>query len=96
MWEIRRFVGIEEFPSNAVVIHFRFRDARVGERAWWLVVEHGVADLCRDDPGSDLTLVVDAAVRALTEVWAGESTPEQVLQSNEIRVDAAARDVKDP
>jgi hypothetical protein len=96
MRHIRRFVRIEEFPSNAVAIHFRLRDARVGERAWWLVVKHGVAALCRGDPGRDLTLVVAAAVRALTEVWAGDSTPEQALQSNEIRFDGAARDVKDP
>jgi len=54
-----------------VVIHFQFRDARAGERAWWLAVEDGVADLCRDDPGRELTLVVQASVRALTEVWAG-------------------------
>ena len=95
MWDMRRFACIQEFPSRPVVIHFLFRDARAGERAWWLVVEDGVADLCRDDPGRELTLVVDASVRALTEVWAGDRTPEQALQSREIRVDGAKRDAKD-
>jgi len=94
MWDVRRFVRIEEFPSGPVVVHFRFRDARPGEHAWWLVVEHGVADLCRDDPGRDLTLVVDATVRALTEVWSGDRTPQEVLQSRELRVDGAERDVE--
>jgi putative sterol carrier protein len=78
-----------------VVIHFQFRDARVRESAWWLVVEDGVADLCRDDPGREVTLVVDASVRALTEVWAGDCTPEQALKSRAIRVDGAKRDAKD-
>lgn len=68
MWDVRRFARIEMFPPRSVVIHFRFRDARSGEQEWWLVVEHGVADLCRDDPGRELTLVVDSSVRALTEV----------------------------
>ena len=95
MWDMRRFACIQEFPSSPVVIHFQFRDARAGERAWWLVVEDGVADLCRDDPGRELTLVVDASVRALTEVWAGERTPAQALQSREIRVDGAKREAKD-
>ena len=95
MWDMRRFACIEEFPPRPVVIHFQFRDARAGERAWWLVVEEGVADLCRDDPGRELTLVVDASVRALTEVWAGDRTPQQALQSREIRVDGAKREAQD-
>ena len=92
---MRRFVCLPEFPSRPVVIHFRLRDARTRERAWWLVVEDGVADLCRDDPGRELTLVVDASVRALTEVWAGDLTPLQALESREIRVDGAQRDAQD-
>lgn len=92
MWDIRRFVCLQEFPPRLVAIHFQFRDARIGEETWWPVVEDGVADLCRDDPRRELTLVVDTSVRALTEVWAGDRTPQQVLQSHEIRVDGATGD----
>ena len=95
MWDVRRFVRLPEFPTRPVVIHFLLRDARTRERAWWLVVEDGAADLCRDDPGRELTLVVEASVRALTEVWAGELTPQQALESREIRVDGAQRDAQD-
>jgi DNA-binding HxlR family transcriptional regulator len=94
MWDVRRFVCVEEFPSRPVVIHFKFHDARPGEQVWWLVVEQGVADLCRDDPGRELTLVVDSSVRALTEVWAGDRTPHEVLQSRELRVDGAVKDAQ--
>jgi DNA-binding HxlR family transcriptional regulator len=93
MWDVRRFVRIAEFPPEPVVINFQFRDARAGERHWWLVVEDGAADLCRDDPGRDVTVLVDATVRALTEVWTGDRTPEQVIQSHEVRVECARRDV---
>lgn len=92
MWDVRRSVRIETFPSVPVIIHFRFRDARTGERQWWLVVEDGAADLCRDDPGRDVTLVVEATVRALTEVWTGDRTPEQAIQAREVRVEGARRD----
>ena len=94
MWDVRRFVHIETFPSRPVVIQFKFRDARPGEQEWWLVVEAGVADLCRDDPGRELTLVVDSSVRALTEVWAGDRTPKEVLESRELRVDGAMKDAE--
>ena len=92
MWDIRRFVCIPEFPPRPVIISFQFRDARAHEGAWWLVVEDGVADLCRDDPGRELTLVVESSVRALTEVWAGDLTPQQAIKSREIRVDGIKRD----
>ena len=52
-----------------------FTDAPRGERLWWLVVENRTADLCRDDPGHEVTVVVESTVRALTEVWTGDSDP---------------------
>ena len=94
MWDVRRSVNRAAFPPAPVVVQFLFRDARRGENAWWLVVDDGPADLCRDDPGRDITLVVDSTVRALTEVWAGERTPEDVIRSGELRVDGAARDAR--
>ena len=94
MWDIRRFARLEEFPPHPVVVHFRFCDARPGEKQWWLVVEQGVADLCRDDPGRDLTLVVDSTVRALTEVWSGDRSPQEVLRANDLRVDGAPREAQ--
>ena len=87
MWDIRRFARLEEFPRNRrVVIHFRFTDARSGERHWWLVVEKGVADLCRDDPDHDVTVVVDSTVRSLTEIWAGDAQPAAEIAAGRIRV----------
>jgi DNA-binding HxlR family transcriptional regulator len=96
MWDIRRFVRLEEFPRDrGVVIQFRFSDARAGERRWWLVVEHGSADLCRDDPGGEPTLVVESSVLALTEIWSGEREPAELLGSRALRVSGAPRDARD-
>ncbi len=95
MWDMRRFARIDEFPARPVIIHFAFRDARPGECDWWLVVEDGMADLCRDDPGRELTLVVESTVRALTEVWTGDRTPQDVLKSRELRVAGSAKDAQD-
>ncbi|HJU71591.1 MAG TPA: helix-turn-helix domain-containing protein [Paucimonas sp.] len=94
MWDVRRSVRLEEFPPRSMVIHFLFHDARPGEKAWWLVVENGIADLCRDDPGRDLTLVVQSSVRALTEVWTGDRTPREVLQARELRIEGASQDAE--
>ncbi len=93
MWDIRRFARLDEFPSGRrIVIQFQFTDARRGERSWWLVVENGVADLCRDDPGHELTLIIESSVRALTDVWTGDREPQEVLAARDLRVQGLERD----
>jgi DNA-binding HxlR family transcriptional regulator len=94
MWDVRRFVRLEEFPPRRVVLHFLFPDSRPRERHWWLVVEDGSADLCRDDPGHELTLEIESSVRALTEVWTGDSTYQEALRNKEIRVVGASQDTE--
>lgn len=92
MWDIRRFARLEAFPAGErTVVHFRFSDAPAAERQWWLVVEHHEADLCRDDPGHDVSVLVDSTVRALTEIWTGDSDPEQAIQSGDLTVQGAGR-----
>ena len=96
MWDIRRFAQLKEFPHDRrIVIRFDFRDARALERQWWLVVENGEADLCRDDPGHELTLIVDSTLRALTEIWTGDSDAQSELASGAVRVTGAQRDARD-
>jgi DNA-binding HxlR family transcriptional regulator len=95
MWDIRRFAQLDQFPrGRRVVIHFHFRDAGPRERRWWLVVENGEADLCRDDPGHELTLLVESTVRALTEIWTGDSDPKTELTAGHLRLAGAERDAR--
>jgi DNA-binding HxlR family transcriptional regulator len=94
MWDMRRAIDPASVAPQPMVVQFTFRDARSGEGCWWLVVENREVDLCRDDPGRDLTLVVDATVRALTEVWAGDITPAEAQASGALRVDGARRDAE--
>jgi hypothetical protein len=83
-------VRLDEVPrGRCVVIQFRFPDARAGERRWWLVVDQGSADLCRDDPGHELTLVVESSVLALTEIWTGDSKPATEVAAGRLKVSGA-------
>jgi len=92
MWDIRRFAPMDNFPPDRrVVIHFRFNDAPSGERQWWLVVEKRTADLCRDDPGHELDVVVESTVRALTDIWTGQSEPESEIRAGRLQVQGAGR-----
>jgi DNA-binding HxlR family transcriptional regulator len=96
MWDIRRFLRLDECPrSRCLVIQFRFTDAPAGERRWWLVVDNGAADLCRDDPGQELTLSVESTVLALTEIWSGDREPDELIHDRKLRIIGAARDARD-
>jgi putative sterol carrier protein len=92
MWDIRRFARMEEFPSGRrIVIHFCFTDASPREQLWWLVVEGGVTDLCRDDPGHELDVVVESTVRALTEIWTGDTDPALEITAGRLKVSGAGQ-----
>lgn len=93
MWDVRRFTRVDACPGDrCIVINFRLTDAPSGERLWWLVVSNGEVDLCREDPGEHVTLIVEATVRSLTEVWTGDRRPEAATRSRAIRVIGAPRD----
>ena len=74
MWDIRRGVDASQFPDRRTVIQIRFDDAPKGQGDWWLVAEAGETDLCMEDPGHDVDLVVETSVVALTGVWLCRST----------------------
>jgi len=87
MWDIRRFARVAEFPADRrVVVHFELLDARTREQNWWLVVQDGIVDLCRNDPGHELALQVVSTVRALTEIWTGDRSADDALRSHDIKV----------
>jgi DNA-binding HxlR family transcriptional regulator len=96
MWDIRRFMNVDECPQKrCIVIHFRLTDAPQGERVWWLVVSGGEVDLCREDPGQEVTLVVESTVRTLTEIWTGDRRHEDAVKTRAVRVVGVPSDADD-
>ncbi len=96
MWDIRRFAHIDKFPADRrVVIHIILNDARPRERHWWLVVVDGEMDLCREDPGHELTLVLEASVASLTDIWTGDSDPDTEQEAHRLMVRGSGTDSRD-
>ena len=54
-------------------------------------MENLTADLCRDDPGHEVSVVVESTVRALTEVWTGDSDPDTEILGGQLNVLGAGR-----
>ncbi len=49
-----------KLPADRVVVAFVFPDQPAGNRYYWLLVEHGDAEVCYADPGGNPDLVVEA------------------------------------
>lgn len=90
LWDMRRSLRPDAFPAGTTVVAIRFRDARPGEQLWWLLVHERVAELWREDPGRELTLIIESSVRALTEIWRGDLAPAEAIRLRQVVVQGDA------
>lgn len=54
-------------PDERVVVHFEFPEEVPGHRHFWMLVEHGQAELCATDPGGEPDLRVVAESKAFVD-----------------------------
>lgn len=91
MWDMRRWLRPEPMPPTRCTVQFRYPELDEARRDWWLIVENGAVDLCRDDPGHEVDLLVTASLRAMTAVWMGLSALRDEVASGAIRLDGDPR-----
>ena len=86
MWDMRRSVDPSKFPEHRVVVQFEYPDAPLGARDWWLISENGQIDLCLNDPGHEVDILVRSSLAAMTAVWTCQRKFKEAVQSGDIRV----------
>ncbi|NBB92354.1 MAG: transcriptional regulator [Gammaproteobacteria bacterium] len=86
MWDIRRGVDGSRFPERQTVVQVRFSDAPDGQRDWWLVAEGGETDLCMEDPGHEIDLLLETSVRTLTAIWLCQCTLARAERERRLRI----------
>ncbi|MGD9841812.1 MAG: transcriptional regulator, partial [Steroidobacteraceae bacterium] len=86
MWDIRRGVNRSVFPESRIVIEFVFNDAPADMGHWWLVSSNHEIDLCLEDPGHEVDVLVKSSVRTLTSVWLSQYTFSQALKVGDLRL----------
>lgn len=86
MWDMRRTVDPAIFPSYRIVVQFEFPDAPIGARVWWLVSENGEIDLCLDDPGYNIDVVIKCSLKTMTEVWTCQQGFKDAVKKGDIKV----------
>ena len=86
MWDMRRSVDAAVFPDQRVVVQFEYPDAPPGARDWWLVAEGGDIDLCLQDIGYDVDVLIQCSLRTMTEVWTCKRLFSEAVRSHDIDV----------
>ncbi|MEU4712523.1 helix-turn-helix domain-containing protein [Micromonospora purpureochromogenes] len=84
LWDMHRNVDHTAVPVGRTVVHFDFTDVPTARRQWWLVLTPTEADVCDADPGFPPGVSVRASLRALIEVWRGDSTWADVLRGGTV------------
>jgi DNA-binding HxlR family transcriptional regulator len=71
-------------PAGRVVVAFTFPEERPGNRRFWVLIEHGDAEMCHSDPGGHADLTVEARSRAFVDWHRGARTWRDVLRGGDI------------
>lgn len=89
MWNLRRRLDRERLPARRTLLRFAFHGLPASyrrARLFWLFAQRDGADLCLQDPGTDVDLYVTADIGAFARVWLGDLGFEQALREQSIRL----------
>jgi len=90
MWDIRRRIDVSEFPDRRIVISFMFEDMPSNKRAYWLIIEHGEADLCMKYPGFEADLAFVTTSKVMADIWMNYSTMRKEIRKKALKLSGAA------
>lgn len=84
MWDMRRTIDPSVFPKDRIVVEFQYFDAPEGSRLWWLISENGEVDLCNEDKGLEINIVIKCSLKVMTSVWTCQSKFNEELKKKNI------------
>ncbi|MDF0602211.1 helix-turn-helix domain-containing protein [Psychromarinibacter sp. C21-152] len=91
MWDIRRNFEPDPRPAARCTVQFKYRQLETLLQDWWLVVEPDDTDLCKEDPGYEVDVLIDADLRSMTAVWMGLAPMSEEIDAGRIEIDGAPR-----
>lgn len=91
MWDVHRSLRLDALPEQDVVIRLHYRDARDGQRTWWLRLSpREGAELFPADPDLVPDLHVRTDVRTMAMVWRGELAVATAIREKRLVLEGPA------
>ena len=91
MWFIHRHFKLDALPPREIIVHIHFTDEKRMSR-WWIVLSPQGGELCMEDPGREVDVLVTTDVRTLTAIYLGDLTLD-LARSNRQFVTVGPRDL---
>ncbi len=86
MTEFNRRLDSSQLPGGRTVIKFHFPKLDTFS-LWWIVVnDDGSRELCVNNPGKEVDITITSELRALTEVWAGDTTIRKACKEGLLQI----------
>jgi DNA-binding HxlR family transcriptional regulator len=86
LWSMCNALRRDRLPGRRVVIRFEFTGRQRDER-YWLLIEHGDTEICKEYPGLDEDLSITAEAEAFVKWHAGQLTWAAATRDDHIRLD---------
>lgn len=90
LWDVRRNVDVDALPDGRTVVELHFRGIEPELRHWWLVLEDDEVDICDEDPGVSVDVVIESPIRTFMRVWRGDLGWNDALRGGRIRIRGAS------
>lgn len=85
MFYLERSIDPEKLIGTETVIKFRFSDLSK-QRDWWLLIQNQKTQVCLKNPGKDVNVYFDCAVRTMHDVWMGDRTYKEAMKSGDLSI----------
>ncbi|MCC7122420.1 MAG: helix-turn-helix transcriptional regulator [Gammaproteobacteria bacterium] len=85
MRDVQMSLVVDRLPVGRTVLLFQFTDLAARNK-WYLVTNHGRAEICDEDRGLDVDVYVTCDCKCLAAVWHGEAPLAPALADGRIRL----------
>ena len=86
LWSMCNALRRDQLPDRRVVVRLDFTGFRAHER-YWLLLEHGEAEICKTYPGLDEDLYITADAEAFVKWHAGQLSWAEATRDARIQLD---------
>jgi len=84
MVDLQRRLQTDHLPDGETVLCFTFNELETF-KTWWIVACEKEVDLCTENPGKEVDLYINSAVRDMVKVWRGDLSLKKALREKVIR-----------
>lgn len=80
LWDMARSIDLDALPDGETILELRFPDLDPDVGQWWLLLEADHVDVCQDDHGFDVDVVLESEIRPFVRLWRGELDWDDLLR----------------